>query len=308
MRHGGERDRYSRLVERAAPGATLCDVAALPGGVSSRVTVVGVRYPDGRHHRLVVREYGDRDLQRNPDVAAHEFRVLQVVRAAGVPAPEPHYLDRTGAILGTPLIVIAYVDGQNGLTSSDLDRGLPQLAETLAKIHSVDLAAADLSFLPRQEVVYAEVLTLRPATLDDSLDEPRIREVLEPIWPLPRRNRPVLLHGDYWPGNTLWRDGRLVAVVDWEDAALGDPLADLGNARLEILWAYGPDAMHAFTRRYRELMPHIDVSHLPYWDLVAALRPAGKLSEWGLDPQTEQTMRTRHRLFVDQALQALNRR
>jgi len=55
-------------------------------------------------------------------------------------------------------------------------------------------------------------------------------------------------------------------------------------------------------------MPHIDVSHLPYWDLVAALRPAGKLSEWGLDPQTEQTMRTRHRLFVDQALQALNRR
>jgi aminoglycoside phosphotransferase (APT) family kinase protein len=35
-----------------------------------------------------------------------------------------------------------------------------------------------------------------------------------------------LLHGDYWPDNTLWRDGRLVCVIDWEDAALGDPLAD----------------------------------------------------------------------------------
>lgn len=171
----------------------------------------------------------------------------------------------------------------------------------------MDVAAADLSFLPSQERTVAEMLARRPATLDDSLDEPRIRDVLEAVWPLPQRNQPVLLHGDYWPGNTLWRDDRLVAVIDWEDVAPGDPLADLGNARLEILWAYGSSAMHAFTRRYRALMPHVDVSCLPYWDLIAALRPAGKLSQWGLDPQTEQTMRARHKRFVDQALQALGR-
>ena len=33
-------------------------------------------------------------------------------------------------------------------------------------------------------------------------------------------NRPVLLHGDFWPGNILWRDGRLVAVIDWEKRPL----------------------------------------------------------------------------------------
>ena len=32
-----------------------------------------------------------------------------------------------------------------------------------------------------------------------------------------------LLHGDYWPGNVLWQQGRLAAVLDWEDAALGGP-------------------------------------------------------------------------------------
>lgn len=290
------------------PGATLCSVEALPGGVSARVTVVEVRYPDERRQRLVVREYGARDLRRNPDVAAHEFRVLRVVRAAGVRAPEPYYLDQTGALLGRPLIVIEYVNGKTGLALADVDGSLLQLAETLAKIHSLDPAAADLSFLPSQEQTYTELLARRPATLDDSLDEARVRRALEAVWPLPQRNRSVLLHGDYWPGNTLWRDGRLVAVIDWEDAALGDPLADLGNARLEIRWAYGSRAMHAFTQRYRELMPHVDVSQLPYWDLIAALRPAGKLSQWGLDPQTEQTLRARHRHFVDQALQALNRR
>jgi aminoglycoside phosphotransferase (APT) family kinase protein len=33
----------------------------------------------------------------------------------------------------------------------------------------------------------------------------------------------------------LWRDGRIVAVIDWEDAQVGDPLADLANTRLELL-------------------------------------------------------------------------
>ncbi len=33
----------------------------------------------------------------------------------------------------------------------------------------------------------------------------------------------------------LWKDGQLVAVIDWEDAPLGDPLADVANSRLESL-------------------------------------------------------------------------
>ncbi len=95
-----------------------------------------------------------------------------------------------------------------------------------------------------------------PATLDDSLAEGRIRAALEAAWPWPQQNTSALLHGDYWPGNILWRDGRLVGVIDWEDAALGDPLADLANSRLEIFWAFGGDVMHDFTRRYTALSAH----------------------------------------------------
>nr|WP_232345185.1 phosphotransferase [Paenactinomyces guangxiensis] len=128
---------------------------------------------------------------------------------------------------------------------------------------------------------------------------------MESAWPLPERNKSVLLHGDFWPGNLLWKDGQLVAVIDWEDAAFGDPLADVANCRLEILWAFGIDAMNDFTHQYQSMVTTIDFTHLPYWDLCAALRPALKISEWGLDESTEKMMRAKHKLFVNQAFEKL---
>lgn len=40
----------------------------------------------------------------------------------------------------------------------------------------------------------------------------------------------VIVHGDYKVGNFIWREGQIVAQLDWEGAALGDPLQDLGYA------------------------------------------------------------------------------
>jgi aminoglycoside phosphotransferase (APT) family kinase protein len=129
--------------------------------------------------------------------------------------------------------------------------------------------------------------------------------VLEAAWPLPRHNEPVLLHGDFWPGNILWRNGRIVAVIDWEDAAIGDPLADLANSRLEILWAFGINAMQSFTRQYQS-MTAIDFANLPYWDLCVALRRIDQIGLWGLDEMGEREMRERHRWFVEEAFERLS--
>ena len=140
----------------------------------------------------------------------------------------------------------------------------------------------------------------RPAQLYATLGEGRIRDTLEANWPMPRLNRPVLLHGDFWSGNTLWHVGKLVGVIDWEDAAVGDPLADLGNSRLEILWAFGVDAMCRFTQHYQSLTG-VDMTDLPYWDLCATLRPIGALSGWGLDVADENRMRGQLHFFVERA-------
>lgn len=226
---------------------------------------------------------------------------MQVLTSVGVPAPIPIYLDTSRELLPTPYLVVTYVEGETQLAPVRVTRFVKRMAEQLVFIHTRDYSKHDLSFLPDQTARLTEKVRHRPAVLDDSLSEGLIRDALESCGiPLPRNQR-TLLHGDYWQGNLLWRDDKIAAVIDWEDAAVGDPLADLANARLEILWAFGPRAMRAFTQHYQALNP-LDYTHLPLWDLYAALRPVSNLDTWGLDAQTVRKMRRRHKTFVNEAL------
>lgn len=258
---------------------------------------------------MVVRQHGEVDSKQNPHVASNEFRLLQLLKSSGLPAPKPYYLDESNEILPKPYVVIEFIEGSSGIgyVPSNLANMMSQLAECLSNIHRIDCSKLDVSFLPKQRDVYGKMLTERPVTLDETLHEGHIRDTLESGWTFLQKNKDVLLHGDFWTGNTLWREGELVAVIDWEDAALGDPLADFANARLEILWAFGAEAMNDFTHQYQSKMTTIDFTNLPLWDLSAALRPIPKIPDWGLDEGTEQLMRHRHRLFCSQAFQKLSR-
>ncbi|HYN89206.1 MAG TPA: phosphotransferase [Ardenticatenaceae bacterium] len=293
---------FERVVQRIDPHSRLLRAWELKGGVSARVTALEIERPDGHRKKLVVRQHGDADLRQNPRVAADEFKLLQILQSAGLPAPAPYHLDESGEVFSTPYVVVEYIEGEPVFASSGEGDLVRELAAHLARIHNMDCSALDLSFLPRQEDRCAAALRERPAEVDASLDEGRIRDALESVWPLPRRNKSVLLHGDFWPGNILWRDGQLVGIIDWEDAALGEPLSDLANSRLEILWAFGSDAMLSFTERYSSLTG-IDLTNLPYWDLWAALRPIPKLGDWGVDAVVEQAMREGLRSFIAQALE-----
>jgi aminoglycoside phosphotransferase (APT) family kinase protein len=212
--------------------------------------------------------------------------------------PKPYLVDTEGDIFDIPYIVIEFIEGTTDFAPATLDDAVLQLATHLASIHRVD--TTPLTFLPDKTRHYSDKLRQRPVTLDDSLSEGRIRDLLELVWPLPRHNPLTLLHGDYWPGNILWKNGQVAAVIDWEDAALGDPLADLGSSRLEILWTFGIEAMEQYTQHYQAVTA-LDFTNLPYWDLCAALRPASKLLEWAGDAVTEKRMRDGHLHFITQS-------
>jgi aminoglycoside phosphotransferase (APT) family kinase protein len=200
---------------------------------------------------------------------------------------------------------VEYLPGAPDFAPADPDAYLAQLAGCLASIHAVDVARFDLAFLPSVVDRLAQALAQPPEVLDDSLSEGDLRAALASA-AVPA-DPGALLHGDFWPGNVLWQAGRLVGVIDWEDAMLGDPLADAANARLEVLWALGAEAMEAFTQHYLALTGR-DPASLPYWDLAAALRPAGKLATWGLPADKARHMRQAHRWFVREALDRLPRR
>ncbi len=251
-----------------------------------------------------MRQHGEVDRKRNPQIAADEFRLLQVLHSAGLVAPQPYYLDQSGEIFATPYAVIEHIEGETDFSPANLPDFILQFATHLSRIHRIDGSKPDVSFLPLIAQRYTEKLSARPANADETSDEGHMRDALEAAWPLHQRNTPVLLHGDFWPGNILWKDGQLVGIIDWEDAALGDPLADVANSRLELLWAFGIDAMRSFTQQY-QAMTTIDFTDLPYWDLCAALRSASQFAGWAADDATEKTMRERHRWFIAQALAKL---
>jgi aminoglycoside phosphotransferase (APT) family kinase protein len=290
---------FREVLRRVDPALRLVSFRDLLGGVSAQVTALEAVSSAGVPANLVIRRYGAHNQQRDPQIAANEYHLLTLLHRAGLRVPRPLLADESGAILPGPYLVIEYVDGEAMIDPARAplpeSAVISQLARELARIHD---AASGLHHLTDIAGYAASRIRNRPAVPDESLSEPAVRAKLEPIWPPPVVNEPVLLHGDFWPGNTLWRDGTLVAVIDWDNAATGDPVADVGNARMEICIGYGAAAATEFARQYSALRPAVDLSTLPHWDLYAALRHAGRMGTWGLPPDELHRLQSGHREFV----------
>jgi aminoglycoside phosphotransferase (APT) family kinase protein len=285
-----------RLVETIRPGCALLRAWPLEGGVSAQVTALGIEHPDGRTERLVIRRHGAIDKGHNPDIARDEFSLLVMLHQAGLAVPKPVYLDSANHIFPTPYIVVEYVDGSTEIAPAVLPDALRQMAVFLARLHALDLGQHGVQFLSHREQPVGSILQ----HLRHTPNADRIRAALDARGPFAPMGESVLLHGDFWPGNIMWRDGRIAAVLDWEDAAIGDPLADLAGCRLELIWKIGSGAMADFTTRYIS-MTSIDLTDLPFWELHVASGAAAHLSEWGLDPATEADMRLKTNAFLERA-------
>ena len=200
----------------------------------------------GRHELVLRRDAPSTVAVSRPRL--EEFALLQLAHRAGVPVPEPWCAHADPGLLGKPFYLMARVEGEarGARLVKDpavLARG-PELAaelgRVLARIHALRPPLPDLPFLTAP----ADPLTARIAELRAHLDAlGEAQPVLE--WGLRRleRARPgsgeiTLVHADFRTGNLMLRDGRLVAVLDWEFACLSDPLEDLGWM-LAKCWRFG---------------------------------------------------------------------
>jgi aminoglycoside phosphotransferase (APT) family kinase protein len=296
---------YANAVQRIDPQATLNRVSALIGGVSAQTTLLDVTVADGSTQRWVLRLHGEADRAANPNIARDEFTLLTMLHDAGLPVPRPIAVDTAADLFPIPYIMVEYITGSIDIPTEHLQTCLMQAAHTLATIHQVNIAPELLAFLPPHTDVIRYFFDHMPEAVDESVDAPRLLNLVKQSALLHPRNPPNLLHGDYWRGNWVWQDARLVGVIDWEDAAFGDPISDLANVRLEVCATYGMDNARHFLTQYRAKMPHLDYSQLPYHDLFAALRIAAAMPRWGLDTATTRTMRDGIRTFVAAALKQI---
>ncbi|HWL41631.1 MAG TPA: phosphotransferase [Ilumatobacter sp.] len=256
-------------------GGVLLRTIPLLGGVASTVTGVEVGLPDGTVRRVVVRQPGTAAWRASkPQTARKEFGLLAYLAGVGLPVPRPLLLDEGSP---SPFYVMEFADGVSDLPPD----GVEQMADLLARLHATPID--DGLSLPDREDPVAGLLRL----LDADRVALRARLVGRPITLTPRRS---IVHGDYWPENVLWRDGAIAALIDWEDAAIGDPLVDLACGRLELRYVLGTDGADRFTARYAEQTDHA-LDELPVSDAYVSAAALASVGHWGVPADKEALIR-----------------
>jgi aminoglycoside phosphotransferase (APT) family kinase protein len=105
-------------------------------------------------------------------------------------------------------------------------------------------------------------------------------------------------------GNLLWRDGGLAGLLDWEDACLGDPMAELAAACCDLHSRFGAEAADALACAYAALAP-VDRARLSWWDVYMPTAQLIYMDGWGLPPDDLARVRAAMTERRDQALASL---
>lgn len=278
-------DDIARSVDRRLPGARVLAVRELRGGSSAEVRRVDVRLASGELRSLVLRR-----PPASPEEGGREPALHRALHDAGFPVPAPVFVD--GATWAMP-----FIDGVSEVADDARSAALDEMAAFLVRLHTTPVDELALPALPGREDARVELL----ATVDEN-DDPDLHRALSRYRFAPART--VALHGDFWPGNVLWRAGRIVAVLDWEDAAVGDALSDLACSRVELAAAYGDAAVERFTRGYVEATGFA-TDDLELWDLFVSRTALAAMHLWNLTPAEEADRRAVTQAFAQRARAAL---
>jgi len=177
-----------------------------------------------------------------------EARVLRALRS-GARVPEVLAVCEDAAVIGAPFYVMTRIEGHVVTTAipaplnaaEDRRRMGIELVDALVEIHAVDWRAAGLEGFGRAGG-YLERQLRRFGGLWEHNRTRSIPAVEQTgAWlagHLPHSGPATVVHGDFRLGNVMFAPRaptRLVAVLDWEMATIGDPLADLGY--LTALWS-----------------------------------------------------------------------
>jgi aminoglycoside phosphotransferase (APT) family kinase protein len=117
-----------------------------------------------------------------------------------------------------------------------------QLVDTLADLHNIDTDAAGLANFGKPGNYFErQVKRWTRQYRDSQTDEIPEMERLIAFLPgtIPEQSRSSIVHGDFRIDNVLFDRGSLTAVLDWELATLGDPVADFSY--LAMQWAMPAD-------------------------------------------------------------------
>lgn len=274
-------DASEALIAAALPEGRVVAHRPLKGGVSADVTLFDVKMPDGSVRQCVAREQGASHCGHPPQL---EFQLLSALHEFGLPVARPLAYSAGDEDGKRPGVLSEYAAGSTAISAPDAEVRIDAMAWQLAAIHAAPTHI--LPALPERLDPQGELLSFLPNTTEWSA----LRLRLKQLGPQPFTGEASLLHGDYWPANIVWRDDRIAAVIDWEDAAIGDPLCDVACAQLELRYVFGPWGAKRFAKAYAQHR-EFDPVRLAWWQAYVAAAGAKSMGDWGLAPERVATMR-----------------
>jgi aminoglycoside phosphotransferase (APT) family kinase protein len=243
VRPGEELDvgRLEPILRAQIPGlGTPVAVEQFPRGHSNLTYLVRAG-----ERELVLRRppFGAKAIRSGHDMS-REYRLLSRLHAVYAKAPRAlFFCDEASSPFGAPFYVMERVQGvilrsgrTEGIASPELRAISEAFVDTLAELHALDYAAAGLGdfghpqgYVARQVQGWTE--RYRKVQTEEVAELESVGAWMAAN--IPRESRAALIHNDYKYDNLVLDPAqlsRVVAVLDWEMATLGDPLADLGTS------------------------------------------------------------------------------
>jgi aminoglycoside phosphotransferase (APT) family kinase protein len=231
-----------RHLRQALPGLLQGPLSAqLVAGGRSNLTYL---LTDGRARWVLRRPPLGHVLETAHDMG-REHRLLTALSPTDVPVPNPLLLAGPD-VIGAPFYVMEFADGQvlrDRVQLARLDAAAAtaladELIDVLVRLHRLDPERVGLGDLGRPAGYLERQLRRWSRQLEASYsrDLPELTRLAERLREqLPVSQANAIVHGDYRLDNVVVDPGRghIVAVLDWEMATLGDPLADVAST---LVW------------------------------------------------------------------------
>ncbi len=239
--------RLRDFLRRAIPGLDGEMRLARIGGGQSNPTF----FVDFDNRALVLRKQPPGELLPSAHAVDREFRILRALAGTDVPVPNAVLYCDDRSVVGTPFYVMDKLDGRV-MSPYALPQVAPTerrayylaMAETLAKLHRVDLAAAGLGDYGKPGNFFQRQITrwIRQWEASRTREDANIDRLV--AWlpaNIPPGDQTTIAHGDFRFGNLMFHptEPRVIAVLDWELSTLGHPLADVAYSCMA--WHTGAD-------------------------------------------------------------------
>jgi len=245
--HRFDEAALARYLAGYLPGfAGPCEIRQFQGGQSN--PTFHLHTATGQY---VLRKKPPGTLLPSAHAVDREYRILGALRDSDVPVPAVHLLCTDESVIGTMFFVMDYREGRvfadralPGLGSADRAAIYDDMGRVLAQLHGVDWRGAGLegfgrpgNYIGRQIDRWSKQYA--GARVGDEPAMDRLMAWLAAHAPVP--DETTIAHGDYRLGNLIIHptEPRVIAVLDWELATLGHPLADLAYSCLA--WRLPPE-------------------------------------------------------------------